>query len=734
MTHDIRDNACPNPTAANNLDGWWSFWGDNVTRLTNLVGPPRSTGASIPIGSNSYAGALSSPRATDAYYGEVWSATGWIRCSEYRTFRMCLGTWADSTTDDFGGGYGYTFYELIPGQWVQINVVATLRDENGTAVSLHTDVSNSGSDATMDLSSVRLERIDDPNLIYADGDTPGWNWSGTVGNSTSEQVPALVFNISSPIDINVSPIDPVTWEIIPNVIGQLDTIDINVTPGDFTATRHYGPFTPIDVTVEPNEVRSGRIFHFDPIDIDIETPDIQILSTDLGPVDINIEIPPVTFAFSVDKSPAQRLFVPTPPAPSTYVIAQSILTGEFIHMELPVENLQISYALSGPTVISGEFGVEIRNIRDIGLEAWGTWIHVEEDGEIRGSGILQPPKVDEYEKLSFEAIGPSAYPHGIPYLEEYSVIYTDPADIFREIWRHIQSYPDGDLGLQVIGATPVRFGMPKIDTEDTVQVVYGTISQRHWDKLLALGYEGDPEDDTEALYPPRVVLDLVLQDKPVPDENDGPYQLVWWEAPDCGSELNNLAAETPFDYVEHSSWNEDKTQINQFIDIGYPRIGRKRHDLRFAQEENLLTAVGPEETDDYYASQVVLIGSGEGRDTIRGYAGSPHPTRLRRVAVVDDPAGVSNVSRANALARAEYLRRQAILDVTEIEIDARDPNARLGSFRCGDDILLTADVPWIGEIAQWERVLSYTYDPALESIRVQLRRSESFVYGSGGSS
>lgn len=382
--------------------------------------------------------------------------------------------------------------------------------------------------------------------------------------------------------------------------------------------------------------------------------------------------------------------VAVPRIAATRFIAQSILTGEFLHWDLPIEDSTVTYTLSGPQVIAGALRPDVRDLRELiamGLEPWSCWVHVETDNLIRASGILQPLQVNG-DELALEAVGPGAYLSGLPYLGEYSRIQIDPADAVREIWRHVQAYPDGNLGVTVRGTTPVRIGQPAT-TETTT------------------GADGQPQTrEVEAQ----------------------PYELVWWEAPDCGSEVNNLARETPFDWVERCTWDATRTAVDHWIDIGYPRVGARRDDLRFATGENVLNVVPVEETDDLYASQVVLLGKGEGRQTVRGYAGRPLRKRLRRAAVIQDST-VPTTARANAFAGDELERRQALIDVTDLEVDARHINAQFGSYSVGDDIPLDVEVDWLGRLQQWERVLSITYSPDADAVRLQLRRSEAFRYG-----
>lgn len=363
-----------------------------------------------------------------------------------------------------------------------------------------------------------------------------------------------------------------------------------------------------------------------------------------------------------------------PAAPPVRVLAQDILTGEWLDWELPLGNLEITYTLSGAQQISGEFAPEIQRVSDLGLEPWGTWIHVEDSGEIRASGILQPVDIDaEAERLSVTAIGFSGYADGIPYLGEYSRLNIDPWQVVADIWAHLQSYPDARLGVVIDpGWTHSRVGVER--------------------------------------------------------NNDGevePYELMWWDTPDCGKEIQDLAKECGFEFLERSYWNADKTDVEHHLVLGYPRHGNRRRDLRFAQGENLLEAATAAEPDDTYASEVIVTGSGEGKTMVRGTKSSRYKNRLRRVAVVEDET-ITTGTRASAIASETLREAQAALtEITEIVIDASHENARLGTFQCGDDILVgPVDIPYLGTVSLWHRITSYTYRPENDSVRLTLSRRD----------
>jgi hypothetical protein len=372
-------------------------------------------------------------------------------------------------------------------------------------------------------------------------------------------------------------------------------------------------------------------------------------------------------------------------------IVQNILTGQYIDWDLPLIEAEVTFALSGPTIIRGRLGPEIPLPRMPVMEPWGNWIHVEEDGEVRASGIIQPGTLMG-ETIELDAIGPCGYPHGIPYLGEFSLgnpigVNIDPLDVVRHIWSHLQSYPEGNLGVTLDSTTsPIRIGTPKEE----------------------VSFETGAGEQVEFVA--------------------GPYTIDWWELTDCGGEINKLSQETPFDYRDKASWNATKTDVIHHIELGYPRLGRKQDHLRFVQGENIIQAIPLNELPNNYASQIVVRGKGEGRDGVQGYAGRRIGTRVRRVAIINDKS-IGSVTRANAIANDELTRRHVYFGIREIVVNAKHHNARMGTFGPGDDIFVQAEVSWLGDVAHWHRITSMSWSPDSDTVRITLHPSGTFTYG-----
>lgn len=406
-------------------------------------------------------------------------------------------------------------------------------------------------------------------------------------------------------------------------------------------------------------------------------------------IDQSIQILPIT-AGIISEYTSLIVKGPDPFISPARVIVQDIRSKEFLEWDLPVSELKVTYTLSGATLIQGKLNEAWEDIKDIGIEPWSTWIHVEDQGQIRASGILQPFNDLSHDGgLPLEAVGPSAYPEGIPYMgEDFDLIQQDPVLAITHMWAHLQSYDDGNLGVTIRGSSSARVGLP---------------------------------------YPPVIPEG---EEDPNPDDNNNkPYMLRWYEGTDMGQEIANLVKQAPMDFIEYAEWNATKTDVLHFIDFA-DRIGTNKPNLHITQGENLRQLVTTKEDTSIYASQIYLFGAGEGSEIINSYAGNPDPKRIRRAIAVQDNT-ITTQERAKSLAEYEYTKRKAYNDVDTIVIDARHINAPIGSFGPGDELPLDVDIPWRVPTRsfQRERVLVLTYEADTELMTLSVRLAESFRNG-----
>lgn len=373
------------------------------------------------------------------------------------------------------------------------------------------------------------------------------------------------------------------------------------------------------------------------------------------------------------------------------VMAQHIFTGEWLHWDLPLHDIELTYNLSAPNVFRATFKTDVENIKQIGLVPNATWLHVEEAGQIRASFIYVKPKTsNERQTQTVEGIGFSVYPEWVDYEgQSIKLIQEDPANIIRYLWSYVQSFEDGNLG--VIWNPSVR------------------------SKTLVGTEQKDVEFETGAGE--QVAFEA------------GPYDLNYWEVVKCGAEIKKLLAEAHMEYVERSYWNSNKSGVVQFYDLKYPRAGTKRTDIVFRQGENLAHIIPSfTESDDSQITDVIVVGAGEGSSAIRAWV-ARRTGRLRRTKTIEDES-ISSFRRALEIARFELNRINRLgAEIDQIVVRTQHPNAPWGTFGTGDDIWIEGEIRFVGKVSGWYRITSYKYTRRSKYATLEVAPSESFAYG-----
>lgn len=361
------------------------------------------------------------------------------------------------------------------------------------------------------------------------------------------------------------------------------------------------------------------------------------------------------------------------------IIAQRVLTGEFLSWDVPLGGATTSRALSGPGGVFGKIDRELFNaVADDGLplfDEWSTALYAEEQGQIKAGGIISKI-IDLGTTRTVEASGFAAYPRGIPYAANYLPNdFPDPTDVFKHVWEYVQDFPNGNLGVTVN-------------------------SPETW---------------------------MVLTN------GSGPFTMRDFEYRDCGDTLDQLAQATPFDFLEQHSWgDDDHTVIDHRIEVAFPRLGRKRDDLRFADGENVVEFTHIEPRGDQYANDVYVYGRGQGSAMQRARSTAIDGRRLRRCAVVSLSAH-GDTGYLKKRAAEERAARNLNVDIPELRVKDH-PNARITAINPGDDILFEADLPWRGYVRTWLRVLSVDEVGEFPGQAVlKTQRSDTFTYAAGKS-
>ncbi|WP_399554070.1 hypothetical protein [Streptomyces anulatus] len=391
-------------------------------------------------------------------------------------------------------------------------------------------------------------------------------------------------------------------------------------------------------------------------------------------------------------------------------IAQRTTTGDFLDWDVPfVAGSPPKRELNGPGQMQGTIGPEYMRLmaKPDGLPViteWGTILYAEYEGRIRWGGIVTRVKY-EGQSMNVECAGFTAYPHGIPYVGP--VIQSGAKVVEKWAYdgkdKNNDGYIDGSKPKKKMPPRPKDKLTARWDAYDVVRHIWAHLQGY---KRGALGVTLDKHDSGYLLGA---------------SNGDDPWNLQWWETPDCGATITDVMNLAKADYVERHAWDGTRERMLHHIDLGTRRLGRTRSDLRFAQGENVIQSATPQGQGDYYANNVYVLGKGSGKKTAHVRV-VVDDKRLRRARVISRKS-TANLKTLTAYGQSERARHSDMLTVPSIAV-RQHPNAPLGSWALGDRILVQIEVPWIGELALWHRVIAEEIDPAEGTAVLSLTRAD----------
>lgn len=347
-------------------------------------------------------------------------------------------------------------------------------------------------------------------------------------------------------------------------------------------------------------------------------------------------------------------------------------TETCLHPELPVTSCSITEALSAPMLL--EVGLRPESVPMSIFVPWSTAIYAEEDGVIRAAGIIpvEDGVVSADSELAVSATGWSAYLDGMPWANKAkSYIEKDPGHIIPVIWATVQRHRAGNIGLVV----------PKITTGETV----GTPTTYKYVEKGAAGHKKSVK---------------------VVDEKAEPFLLARYATADLGASMATLLQEGRIDYREYHRWvGQD---IEHKLVMASPRLGRRLSDLRCVIGENVTMV--PQVTPAEYASEVVVLGAGDGTKKIIHRSVNPKPPRLRRAVVVNDETVRRKAGAEKRADRLLKLLGGTADDISQVVVHD-GPSARIGALTVGDEFRLSGPAGWAGDVDVWLRIVAREWNP-----------------------
>lgn len=359
--------------------------------------------------------------------------------------------------------------------------------------------------------------------------------------------------------------------------------------------------------------------------------------------------------------------------------------GKILSRDLVVQEPTVVRSLSGPASISFKLLPDEASAVGINWKAWGQWVHAETErwnGErwIFASGITQPSQYDpETGDVTITLEGFSNYAKGIPWLDNYNPIAIDPFHVIHRIWNHIQSYPSGNLGVEVTPADS--------------------------NTMLLPGFYFDGSE---------FVLDFFA------------YFVRADDYRDCYEEIVSLCRDLPIDYLEQSYWNTNRTAISKKLELAYPRRGVRQEGITFRLGENVINGAPVTEVEMDWVSDVIVRGWWPGRMHSSTFSNAD-PDRYRRV-IKEEDALINSAERSAVWAKRKLKRRQVPKHWGSITVDMWHPNALWGAYDVGDDIFISGEMAHVGKVAEWHRILTIQPDETTGTVSMTVKHVDSFNY------
>lgn len=346
------------------------------------------------------------------------------------------------------------------------------------------------------------------------------------------------------------------------------------------------------------------------------------------------------------------------------------------HPDVQVDDVRWTHAIQSPMSMEVELGNERVGLPE--MLPWRTLLGVEIDGQLRALGIVTD-RDSQDQQLTINCLGLSGYPYGMPWTDGAVRRYNaDPGELIGLIWDKLQAHRWGDLKVTVDRVTTnVRVGVKTAEVKDA-------------------------------------------DDKVIEQARDEPWVLDRTETHDLGAVIDQLMTEAGLEWCEqvaYRSGSEPGCRVE--IDA---RLGARRHDLRCVIGEGVIVVPAVEEEPTDYASDVLVIGAGEGPARVVAQEWVPTPTRLRRVHVhtaVDLDRHAAAAAEARSVLAAMQPTQGEVSRLSVID----SPGLPVWSIRPGDELRLIGDLGQAGDVDRWVRVI------AIESSLSVLHRRELEVVG-----
>lgn len=349
--------------------------------------------------------------------------------------------------------------------------------------------------------------------------------------------------------------------------------------------------------------------------------------------------------------------------------------------EIELAEVSISRVLSGPGRLTGTLRGPSNALTILRPYAVSIWAE-DPSGTIRAGGLLMPMGVSEG-GIELDVAGLSCYPSGQPWLATPIDYYdTDPADIFREIWRHLQALNRGNIGVVV-------------------------------DNLKTGKRVGERGFWTDANGNIQRNANYTQENKPEGWEwtEPAPVRLAWWETHDLGAVLDDMAVAGGFEYREDQAWNASRTAVERRLTLGRPSVGTRRSGplaprLSLGENLSVVPSLGSVH-EGQYATDMLALGAGEGAAMVSVTLTRPSPIGVRKAVVLSN-SGITDRDTVAGWGRGRLQHMDGEAKIESIGVVMT--NFSHGQFDVGDEIFVSGESGFV-TLDKWVRITQMDYSP-----------------------
>jgi hypothetical protein len=315
--------------------------------------------------------------------------------------------------------------------------------------------------------------------------------------------------------------------------------------------------------------------------------------------------------------------------------------------------------------------------------------------------------------------------------------FQDRLSVAADIWRHIQQ--EISIGVEV-PAEYLTSVAPKL-VYDALRAVEDT-ARLDWEKARDELAADPPVGDAALVAAKKTAYDAASAAARVAYDAyfatitgptnlgtyDDPVEYPWWETHNCGDVIRDLAGnDAGFDY--RIDVVQEGAGRRKILRLGYPRLGNRLVDFVVASGSNVRATPSLTIDGTFLSNSVIGIGAGEGQDTLRCdqfVAPGPYPWLDASVQMKYEV----NYGFLEGRTKAELAARGSGAHVPNVFIGTAHPDMPFGAYQPGDDVWVDVHDGW-ATFAGWCRIMGWTLRPESEEVRLDLARSDLFMYGPG---